>query len=97
VEVIFLNAVKYHLQFPLDARHCFKTSSLQFNFQFGKQSKLTGGQVRQVGRMGNDNHVVVSHRLCGLWGCVGRRNAMMKEQCGAYSNFPIRSPGELHT
>jgi hypothetical protein len=26
VEVIFVNAVKYH--FPLDVRHCFKTLSL---------------------------------------------------------------------
>jgi hypothetical protein len=34
MEVIFLNAVKYHLQFPLDVRH--------FHFQFGKQSEITG-------------------------------------------------------
>jgi hypothetical protein len=32
VEVVFLNAVEYHLRFPLDIRHCFKTSSLQFHF-----------------------------------------------------------------
>jgi hypothetical protein len=25
------------LQFPFDVRHCFKTSSLEFHFQFGKQ------------------------------------------------------------
>jgi hypothetical protein len=30
------------LQFPLDVRHCFKTSSLQLHFQFGKQSEITG-------------------------------------------------------
>jgi hypothetical protein len=29
------------LQFPLDVRHCFKTSSLQFHFQFGKQIQLS--------------------------------------------------------
>jgi hypothetical protein len=31
------------LRFPLDVRHCFKTPSLQFHFQFGKQSEITGG------------------------------------------------------
>jgi hypothetical protein len=35
VEVIFLNAVEYRS----DVRHCFKTLSLQFHFQCGKQSK----------------------------------------------------------
>jgi hypothetical protein len=35
MDVIFLNAVKYRLRFPLDVRHCFKASSLQFHFQFG--------------------------------------------------------------
>jgi hypothetical protein len=39
MEVIFHNAVEYHLQFPLDVRHCFKMS-LQFHFQFGKQIQL---------------------------------------------------------
>jgi hypothetical protein len=34
MEVSFLNAVEHHLQFPLDVRQCFKTSSLQFQFQF---------------------------------------------------------------
>jgi hypothetical protein len=29
--------------------------------------------------LGNDNHVVVSHKLCGFKGCVGGRVAMMKE------------------
>jgi hypothetical protein len=31
------------LRFPLDIKHCFKTSSLQFHFQIGKQSERTGG------------------------------------------------------
>jgi hypothetical protein len=44
VEVIFLNAVEYHLQIPLDVRHCFKTSSLQFLFQFGNKAKLQGAK-----------------------------------------------------
>jgi hypothetical protein len=42
VEVIFLNAVKYRLRFTFDVRHCFQMSSLQFPFQFGKQSEVTG-------------------------------------------------------
>jgi hypothetical protein len=29
--------------------------------------------------MGNDNHVVVSHKLCGFQGCVGGRVVVMKE------------------
>jgi hypothetical protein len=29
------------LRFPLNVRHCFKTSSLQFHFQFGKQMQLS--------------------------------------------------------
>jgi hypothetical protein len=29
--------------------------------------------------MGNDNRVVVSHKLCGFQGRVGRRIVMMKE------------------
>jgi hypothetical protein len=41
VEVIFLTAIEYRLRFPLDVRHCFKTSSLQFHFQFGKQIQLS--------------------------------------------------------
>jgi hypothetical protein len=43
VEVIILNAVEYRLRFPFDVRHSFVTSYLQFYFQFGKQSEITGG------------------------------------------------------
>jgi hypothetical protein len=39
IEVIFLNAVKYHLPFALDVIHCFKMP-LQFHFRYGKQSEL---------------------------------------------------------
>jgi hypothetical protein len=41
LEVIFLNALEYRLRFPLDVGHCFKTSSFQFHFQFGKQIQLS--------------------------------------------------------
>jgi hypothetical protein len=43
VEVIFPTAVEYQLRLPLDVRQSFKTSSLQFHFQFGKKSEITGG------------------------------------------------------
>jgi hypothetical protein len=42
VEVIFLNVVKCRLRLSLDVRRCFKMSSLQFHFQFGKQSEIIG-------------------------------------------------------
>jgi hypothetical protein len=45
--------------------------------------------------MGNDNHVV-SHKLCGFQRRVGRRIFVMKEQCGACSDFLLRSPGKFH-
>jgi hypothetical protein len=67
VEVIFLNAVEYRLRFPLDVRHCFKTSSLRFHFQFANKAKSQGAEFARVGRMENDNYVV-SYELCS---CLG--------------------------
>jgi hypothetical protein len=96
VEVIFLNAVENSFRFSLDIRHCFKMSSLQFHFLFGKQSEITGGQVWRGGRMGNDNLVVVSHRLYGFQGRVGGCVVVMKEQYGVCSNFLLKSPVQLH-
>jgi hypothetical protein len=32
----------------------------------------------QVGRMGNDNHVDVSHKLCGFQGCLGGQVVVME-------------------
>jgi hypothetical protein len=46
--------------------------------------------------MGNDNHVVVGHKLCGFQGRVGGRVVMMQEQCSACSDFLLRSPGKHH-
>jgi hypothetical protein len=40
VEVIVLNAVEYRLRFPLDVRHCFKTSPLQFHFNLGNKANF---------------------------------------------------------
>jgi hypothetical protein len=41
MEDIFL-IVQYRLRIPLDVRYCFKTSSFQFHFQFGKQQNHRG-------------------------------------------------------
>jgi hypothetical protein len=32
------------LQFPLEVRHCFKMSSLQFHFQCGNKAKSQGAK-----------------------------------------------------
>jgi hypothetical protein len=77
-EIIFLNAVEYCLWLASDIRHCFKTSSLKFHFQFGKWSEITWGWIQWVGRLGSDNHVVVSHKLwfsgtCGWAHCHDER------------------------
>jgi hypothetical protein len=42
--------------------------------------------------MGNDNHVVVSHNLCGFQGCVGGRVVVMKEPVVVVPKFRSFSP-----
>jgi hypothetical protein len=46
--------------------------------------------------MEKDNFIVVSHKLYGFQGSVGGHIVMMKEQCGACSNFLLSSPGKVH-
>jgi hypothetical protein len=41
----------------------------------------------RVGRMGNNNHVVVSHKLCGLQGHIGGRVVLMKEPIAIAPKF----------
>jgi hypothetical protein len=41
--------------------------------------------------MGNENHVVVTHKLCGFQGCVVRRVVMMKEPVVVAPNFRFLS------
>lgn len=77
-EVIFLKAAGYHLQIPLDVRHCFRTLFLNFYFQFGKQSETVWGQAKQVGWMGNNNHILVNYKLCGFQGWVSGHTVMME-------------------
>jgi hypothetical protein len=42
--------------------------------------------------MGNNNHVVVSHTLCGFQGHVGGHVVVMKEQCGSCSKDLLANP-----
>jgi hypothetical protein len=78
VEIIFLYAVEYRLWFPLDFRHCFKTSSLQFHFQFGKQVKSQGAKTSELGDWGTitmlllvTNSVVSRDAWAGALSCEG--------------------------
>jgi hypothetical protein len=49
----------------------FQNVTPSANIQFGKQSEITVGYVQQAGQMGNDTHVVASHKLCGFQGSAG--------------------------
>jgi hypothetical protein len=63
----------------LGTSNSFQASSLQFNFQFGKQSENTGGYAQRVGKMGYDNHDIVSHKFCGFQGRVGGGRVVVRE------------------
>jgi hypothetical protein len=54
-----------------------KHHPFSFIFNWGNR-EITGGQVWRVGRMGNDNHDVVSHKLCGFQGSVGGHVLLME-------------------
>jgi hypothetical protein len=71
-------------------------SKRPFHFIIDLEKKAKSqGLSPASGEDGNDNHDV-SHKLCGFQECVGGRIVMMKEQCGACSNFLLRFPGKLH-
>jgi hypothetical protein len=46
-----------------------KRRPFSFIFNLGN-SEITGSQFQLVGRMGNNSHVVVSHKICGCQGLV---------------------------
>jgi hypothetical protein len=71
-----------------------KHHPFSFIFNLGN-SEINGGSVWRVGRKGNDNHVV-SHKLCGVQGCMGGCVFVMKEQYDTCSNFLLRSHCKLH-
>jgi hypothetical protein len=56
-----------------------KHHPFSFIFNLGNKEKWQGAKARQVGRMRNDNHVVVSHKLSGFQGHVGTCVVVMKE------------------
>jgi hypothetical protein len=81
VEVIFLNAVKYHLRFPLDVRHF--VPSVSFTIWETKRNH------RGLSPASRKNHVVVSHKLCGFQGCVGVCVIVMKEPVVVMPKFGL--------
>jgi hypothetical protein len=56
-----------------------------FIFNLCNKAKSHGAKSGRVGRMGKDNHVVVSHKLSGFHGRVGV--VVMKEPLVVASNF----------
>jgi hypothetical protein len=74
VEVIFLNAVEHLWMSDTASKH----HPFSFIFNLENKVKSQGAKLR-VGRMGNDNHVAVSHKLCGFQGRVGGHIVVMKE------------------
>jgi hypothetical protein len=92
MEAIFLNAAEYCSQFPLDVRHCFKMSSIQFYFQFGKQSDPR-----------DESWVLISllswlktHIYVPLLLVMSRAREQTSWQCSTCLHFLLTSPGNLH-
>jgi hypothetical protein len=70
VEVIFLNAVEYRLRLHFYVWHCFKTSSLQVRFQFGKQMKSQWAKSSKYAGWGTITKlllVINSVVFCDVW------------------------------
>jgi hypothetical protein len=65
LEVVFCEGVQHHLRFCLDPLNCVKMAAFQFYLQSGKQRKLWRGQVRQVGWVWDDSHIVFSKKFPG--------------------------------
>jgi hypothetical protein len=57
-----------------------KRRPFSFIFNLGNKSKSQGLSLRRVGRMGNDNHVVFSQKLCGFQGRVCGRARCRDEE-----------------
>jgi hypothetical protein len=53
-----------------------------FIFNLGNKAKSQGGQVRWVRRRGNNNNVVVSHKLCCVKGLWRERCHDEEDSCG---------------
>jgi hypothetical protein len=94
MEVIFLIAVEYGLRFPLDVRHCFKTSSLQFQFSIWETKRNHSPASREDG--GTITMLLLVTNSVVFKEVVGGRVVVMKEQRGSCSDFWLRSSGKLH-
>jgi hypothetical protein len=95
VGIIFLNGVEYCLRFPLDVGHCFKTWSLQFHFQFGKEIQLLSPIMILEIKVGSSLAFCHSSRHAAL-DHLSIVSEQTLQQCCACSNFLLRSPGKLH-
>jgi hypothetical protein len=68
MEVIFLNAVEFCLRFPLDVKTLFQNVIPSVSFSIWETKQNHRGPNPASRGMGNDSHVVVSHKLCGFQG-----------------------------
>jgi hypothetical protein len=76
---VFCEGVQHRLRFGLDHHHCDKTGAFQFYLQSETQRKVAGGQVRRVGWVGDDSHVVFGQTFpCGQ-GSVRRYVVVMQQ------------------
>jgi hypothetical protein len=99
MEVILLNAVEYHLWFPLDVRHCFKMSSLQFHFQFGKQIQLLLPimilEIKVGSLLAFSRSSWHMFTCCCFWSFVKSWGTNFAAMWRMF-NFLLRSPSKLH-
>jgi hypothetical protein len=63
-EVISLQRLHHVLQYGLDLINAVKTSSLELQFHLREQEKITGGEVRWVGRWGMTVDFVEAKNCC---------------------------------
>jgi hypothetical protein len=68
LEVMFCEGLQHRLRFRLDHLSGVKMA-FQLNFQPGKQKKVAGVQVRRVGWLRDDSHVVLV------------KNSMVRRKC----------------
>jgi hypothetical protein len=89
VEVILLNVDEYRMRFPSDVKTLFQNVVFSVSFSILETKRNHKSKVRRVGRMGNANHVVASHKLCSFQGCMGGRVVVMKESVVVAPKFQV--------
>jgi TRAP-type mannitol/chloroaromatic compound transport system permease small subunit len=66
------------LVIPFGCQMLFQNIIPSVSFSISETKRNTGGYVQWAERMGNDNHVVVSHKLCGFQGHVSGNVVMIE-------------------